>query len=510
MLGALAGLLTGCSGGHSGSSTNASVHVPQPAGIASDGIDGATIEVVLRQANGTPMVGRSVQLEATGQANQFWPAAEASTGPDGRVVLRLSSTVPERKLLTVRADLAGSPETIGRDIAVDFEAPVVLRRRVSVSSSGAEANDFSDEPAISGNGRFVAFLSKADNLVPGDTNEKEDVFLHDRLTGEVVRVSLTPTGGQFPDLCRQPSVADDGTLVAFTGRLGDDDDIWVRDLVANVTEPISAAIPLGGRNTDPAISGNGRYVAFVHHNGEQQQVYVYDRWLSLLELVSRSTAGAAGNDPSYAPSISRDGRYVAFASSADNLVPGDSNDKIDVFLRDRQLGTTTLLSRNASDEPGDDDSVQPAIAADGAFVAFASKAENLVAGDDNGKSDVFVRDLATGVIERISVDPNGQEVDKESWRPRLSADGRYVVFSSLSDDLVIGDSNGKEDIFRRDRALGRTVRVNRALGGSEPNEESTAPALASDAPVVAYTSKADNLVAGDENDKPDVFVAPRE
>lgn len=506
--------LSSCGGsGASGSAAgagNSTVTVPQTSGLASDGVDGAAILITLRDDSGAPLAARQVTVSASGDQNSFLPAPVTLTGLDGRAEVRMTSTRAERKRLTVRANLDGGVLTIADGIEIQFDTPTVARRRVSVSSSGEEANDFNEHAAVSGNGRYVGFTLKAFNLVPGDTNQKEDVFVHDRTTGITERVSLTPTGSQFPDLSGKPSLSDDGSFVAFMGRLADDDAIWVRDRLAGVTQPISDAAGLNGRCFDPALSGDGRWVAFVNNNGEQQQVYVYDRVLGTLELVSRSTAGAAGNDPSYAPSISRNGRWVAFASTADNLVSGDSNEKIDVFLRDRQTGVTTLVSRNQNGGLGDDDSIEAALAADGRWVAFSSKAENLVPGDDNGKSDVFVVDTATGAIQRVSVNPQGAEVDKESWLPRLSADGSYCVFSSLSDDLVAGDRNGKEDVFRRDLAAGVTIRVSIAVGGGDPNEFSTAPALASDAPVVAYTSKAHNLVPADGNDKTDVFVAPRD
>ncbi len=458
------------SGGGGGAAATAdpgasTVTIPQTAGIASDGIAGATIQVTLRDAAGAVLPQRAVTVTASGDGNLFLPAATRTTDLAGQAEFRLTSTRAERKRVRVTAELDGGTATLADGVEVDFGTPTVARARVSVSSAGAEANDFNGHAAVSGNGRFVGFLSKAFNLVPGDTNQKEDVFVHDRVTGATERVSLTPAGGQFPDLSGKPSLSDDGSLVAFMGRLADDDDVWVRDRISGTTQPISPATPLNGRCFDPMLSGDGRWVAFVNNNGESQQVYVYDR---------------------------------------------DSNEKIDVFLHDRQTGATTRVSLSAGGNEGNDDSIDAAIAADGRWIAFSSKAENLVPGDDNGKSDVFVVDTQTGAIQRVSVNPQGGEVDKESWLPRLSADGSYVVFSSLSDDLVSGDSNGKEDVFRRDLVTGVTIRVSLGLGSTNPNEFSTAPALANDAPVVAYTSKASNLVPSDDNDKEDVFVAPRD
>ncbi|MBL8860531.1 MAG: PD40 domain-containing protein [Planctomycetes bacterium] len=336
------------------------------------------------------------------------------------------------------------------------------------------------------------------------------MFVHDLVTAVTQRVSLTPSGSQFTDLSGRPSLSDDGDLVAFQGRDGDTDAIYVRQRGLALTQSISATAGLDGQCVEPAISGDGRWVAFVRITGESQHVYVVDRTDLSYELVSRSSSGVAGDEPSRAPSISRDGRWIAFASTADNLVANDTNEKDDVFVHDRQTGVTRRVSLSSGGAQGNDDSGEAGIAADGRFVVFSSKAENLVAGDDNGKVDVFVHDMLTGLTERVSVNPQGGEVDAESWMPRIGADGRYVVFSSLSDDLVAGDSNGKEDVFRRDLDLAATIRVSRAQGGGDPDELSTGPALAADAPVVAYTSKAGNLVPDDDNDKEDVFTAPRD
>lgn len=510
-------VLAACSGGGGGnadttpvSDSLSAVQLVADGPIASDGVDGALLRVTLRNESGQPVVARQVQVRSTSAASQFVPAASVRTDLTGVAEIRVTSGQPGRKRLTVSVENAGTTVDLPTQPEVDFVPANVARRRVSVSSNGTEGNDFSGQSAVSGNGRYVAFQSKADNLVAGDSNEKEDVFVFDRDTSTTERISLQPSGSQFPDLCSAPSLSDDGFLVAFEGRATDTDAVYLRDRLASVTEGISAQSGLSGRCFAPRLSGNGRFVAFLCNNGEWQRVFVFDRATGTTSLVSRSTAGAPANGACERPSISRDGRYVAFASIADNLVGSDSNDKYDVFVHDRQTGTTRRVSVASNGAEGNDDSIEAAIAADGSAVAFASKAANLVPSDDNGKSDVFVHTLADGVTTRASVNPQGNEVDKESWQPVLSADGTFVVFASLSDDLVAGDRNGKEDVFRRDLVTGVTVRVSVARGGGDPNEFSTQPALAADAPVVAFTSKADNLVASDENDKEDVFVAPRD
>ncbi len=509
-------LAAACSSGSSGpndsvpvSSAQSTVQVLSTGVVVSDSVDGARLQVLLRDDAGRPLAQRRVSVRASGAANDFLPAASVLTDVAGRAELRWTSGEAGRKRAVLSVTNSGISSDLPTQPEVDFVPTSVPRRRVSVRSDGAEAEDFSGQAAVSGNGRFIAFQSKADNLVAGDSNQKEDVFVHDRDTAVTERVSLRPNGSQFPDLCGNPSLSDDGWLVAFEGRASDTDAVFVRDRISNTTSELPKPVAGSPRCFEPALSGDGRFVAYLGNNGEWQRVFVYDRVAGTTTMVSRSTGGAAANGACERPSISRDGRFVAFASIADNLVSGDSNDKYDVFVHDRVLGTTIRASVNAAGGEGNDDSVGAAIAADGAAVAFASKAANLVLGDDNGKSDVFVRDLVGGSIVRASVDPRGQELDQESWQPTLSADGTLVVFASLSDLVTDDDQNGKEDVFCRDLVLGTNVRVSMARGGGDPNEASTQPAQASDAPVVAFTSKAQNLVASDENDKDDVFVAPR-
>jgi len=166
--------------------------------------------------------------------------------------------------------------------------------------------------------------------------------------------------------------------------------------------------------------------------------------------VSVDSSGIQGNDHSTNPALSSDGRYVAFRSDATNLVAGDTNGYYDVFVHDRQTGITTRVSVGSSGIQGNDSSFPPAISADGRYVAFRSDATNLVAGDTNGDYDVFVHDRQTGITTRVSVDSSGTESNSYSDDPALSSDGRYVAFKSWATNLVAGDTNERSDIFIRD------------------------------------------------------------
>src|SRR6266567_3491186 len=232
--------------------------------------------------------------------------------------------------------------------------------------------------------------------------------------------------------------------------------------------------------------------------------------------VSVASDGTEGNDVSMGSALSADGRFVAFDSAATDLVAGDTNRVSDVFVHDRQTGTTERVSVASDGAQGNGSSgllsfaFPPALSADGRFVAFVSFATNLVASDTNGATDVFVHDRQTGITERVSVASDGTEGNAASAGAALSADGRFVAFHSTATNLVAGDTNGKTDVFIHDRQTGITERVSVASGGTEGNGFSAEPALSADGRFVAFHNTATNLVAGDTNGKTDVFVHDRQ
>ena len=300
--------------------------------------------------------------------------------------------------------------------------------RISVASNGAEADDDSSSPSISADGRYVAFDSYASNLVPGDTNGKYDVFVHDRQAKQTTRVSVATDGSEGSgDTC---------------------------DAYGN-----------GCGSVSPSISPDGRYVAFASHasnlvagdtNG-MEDVFVRDRQSGQTTRASVASNGAEGDSSSDGEvSISADGRFVAFDSYASNLVPGDTNDTYDVFVHDRQTRQTTRVSvaSDGTEANTGTGSFVYGLSADGRYVTFYSYADNLVAGDTNGSYDAFVHDRQTKQTTRISVDSNGAEANGDSEWPVPSADGRYVAFSSKATNLVSNpDANDNWDVFVHDRLL---------------------------------------------------------
>ncbi len=401
--------------------------------------------------------------------------------------------------------------------------------RASVATGGTEADGGSTIPAISADGRFVAFESVASNLVGGDTNGLDDIFVRDRQTGTTERVSVATGGGQANGHSFEPAISADGRFVAFyseatnlvSGDTNGADDIFVHDRQTGTTERVSVATG-GAEATDysytPAISADGRFVAFRSDatnlvsgdtNGTAD-IFVHDRQTGTTERVSVATGGAEATVySSVDPAISADGRFVAFSSLATNLVSGDTNGTNDIFVRDRQTGTTERVSVATGGTEGNGYSYIPAISADGRFVAFNSGATNLVSGDTSGLDDIFVHDRQTGTTERVSVATGGTEGNGVSQIVAISADGRFVAFHSYATNLVSGDTNGYQDIFVHDRQTGTTERVSVATGGTEGNGISQIVAISADGRFVAFHSDATNLVSGDTNTDFDIFVRDR-
>ncbi|MEN6642914.1 MAG: Ig-like domain-containing protein [Armatimonadia bacterium] len=235
-------------------------------------------------------------------------------------------------------------------------------------------------------------------------------------------------------------------------------------------------------------------------------MFVHDRTTGTTTRVSVATGGAQGDDKSFDSSISANGRYVAFYSRARNLVAGDTNCYPDVFVHDCTTGSTTRVSVATGGAQANGDSDRPSISADGRYVAFVSEASNLVAGDTGDFQDVFLHDRTTGTTTRVSVATGGAQANGHNFDPSISADGRYVAFSSWGSNLVAGDTNERDDVFVHDRTTGTTTRVSVATGGAQGDSTSGYPSISANGRYVAFESEASNLVAGDTNGTYDVFI----
>lgn len=413
-------------------------------------------------------------------------------------------------------------------IVATGSAAVTKVKRVSVSSSGAVADQGSVSSAISADGRFVAFASTADNLVHGDTNATYDIFVHDLKTGKTKRASVTSSGAETHGLNFHPSISADGRLVAFSSDApdlvhGDNNgttDIFVHDMKTGKTRRVSVSssgVEADSYSENASISENGRFVAFQSNadnlvsgdTNTQQDVFVRDLKNDKTRRVSVSSAGAEGDDSSSSPSISADGRLVVFGSQATTLVPNDGNATGDIFVNDRKTHKTRRLSLSSSGAEADDYSNGfPSISANGRFVAFSSHATNLVGHDLNGKSDIFLRDLDKKTTKLISVSSSGEQANDNSFLVDplvVSNDGRYLAFISLATNLVAGGTTG-EQVFLRDVKRHKTRLLNVSGSGVQGDGPSFDPSMTPDGRVISFSSDATNLVAHDTNGNEDIFV----
>src|ERR1043166_4339163 len=366
--------------------------------------------------------------------------------------------------------------------------------------TNAEASSTSDPTlGFSADGRYLVFATNG-----YDSDGSEDVYRLDRQTGALDRVSIAPGGGQ-------PACTGAGCVFSS----------W-----------------------HPSISADGRYVAFYSFasnlvTGDTTQtadVFVRDMQTGVTALVSVAGDGTQANGLSVEPSISADGRYIAFRSFASNLVTGNTNtgtcvgsgqtNGSDIYVHDRQTGATELVSVGISGTQ-DGCSYGPSISGDGRYVAFTSTDTTLIAVDGNGARDVFVRDRLTGQTERVSVSSDGAEATctatncvTNSENAQITPDGRYVVFMSWAGNLDSRDTNQTGDIFVHDRETGATEKVSIATDGTEGNATSgpnvtpsggLGPAISGDGRIIAFDSFASNWVPGDPTPKfyTDVFMRDR-
>ncbi|MDO8847130.1 MAG: hypothetical protein Q7W51_01930 [Coriobacteriia bacterium] len=400
--------------------------------------------------------------------------------------------------------------------------------RVSITDGEAQATTWSAGSSITPDGRYVAFYSGAANLVSGDTNGSDDVFVRDRIGGTTTRVSITDGEAQaLGGGSSWPSISADGRYVAFysdatnlvSGDTNSATDIFVRDRIAGTTT--RASVATGGAQgfgscSDPSISADGRYVAFYSDStnlvsGDTNgvtDVFVRDLIGGTTTRVSVATGGAQANGYSDEQSISASGRYVAFRSTATTLVSGDTNGNQDIFVRDVVAGTTTRVSvATGGAQATGGNSGWPSFSADESCIVFDSGATNLVPGDTNDTGDIFVRDLVAGTTTRASVGAGGVQSNGSSQFSSISSDGRYVALASAATNLVAGDTNSLRDVFVRDTATGITIRVSVTTAGAQVSGgHSGWPVITPDGRYVAFGSEATNLVSGDTNGATDVFV----
>ena len=405
-------------------------------------------------------------------------------------------------------------------------APTTLCASVAAYPSSTPADGRSEAPSISADGRYVAFASEATTLVPGDSSRKGGVLVLDRQTGQIERMSVNTAGEAADETSTEPSISADGRFVAFTsyalnlhpGTIQTNKPrVFVHDRQTGQTDLVSKTLAGGTPSVfcqKPSISADGRFVAFesldsglvVGDTNGRYDIFVYDRQTGGTTRESVASDGAQGNHDSKAPSISADGRYVAFESLASNLVAGESFSFSHIYVRDRETGQTERVSKSPDGSPASSMSFDASLSADGRFVAFRSGAANLVADDTNNRIDVFVYDRQTGRAERVNVSSEGVQSSGYAQESVISADGRYVAFASTGATLVEGASDTRTEVFVHDRPTGQTRRVSATPDGLAANDVANSPSISADGSLVAFASTATNIVENDRNSASDVFV----
>ncbi|MFV2064756.1 MAG: TolB family protein [Chloroflexota bacterium] len=402
-------------------------------------------------------------------------------------------------------------------------------RLVSKSSAKIQGDKASLVADISGTGQFVAFDSRATNLIRGDDNNSSDVFIRDSKTGKTRLVSKSFVAGVASGKSSRPSISVSGRYIAFqsdasdlTRRDANDKvDVFVWDRKRNGSELISRNKD-GAQGDDhsfnPAISANGRWVAFEssatnlvgEDNKGNRQIYLFDRSTHDMILVSRNGRGRAGNSDSRNPAITAKGHYVVYESAATNLTSKDSKGYTQVYKFDRVTMRTTLVSRNNKGKAGNNDSNDPAISTDDARVVFNSLATNF-AKDTNGVADVYMRDRKAKRTRRVSLNWRGKQLNGGSQQvntnPDISANGKWVAFESAATNATKRStfSGAYEQLYARNLQTGLVKLISRR--GPIANASSNEPTFSDDGAFAAFTSQGTNLIAGGDvnGDDEDVF-----
>ena len=374
---------------------------------------------------------------------------------------------------------------------------------VSKTSAGEPADQASVAPAVSASGRYVAFQSDAMNL-PGE-DVYIDVYVHDRKTGKTRLVSRNSAGDPGDGSSEDPAISGSGRYVAFESIAsnlpggGSFPQVYVHDRKTGKTRLASknsAGEPADTNSGSAELSRSGRYLAFESDGdnlpgGLYTDVYVHDRETGKTRLASKNSAGEALDSAGLTPSISGSGRFVGFESLATNLPSGGTYQE--VYLHDRKTGKTRLVSKTSGGERADGDTSNSSVSASGRYVAFRSLAPNLPGDDAVG--DVYVHDRKTGKTRLVSRTSAGEPGDQDAYDPSISGSGRHVAFYSFALNLPGDDS--VFDVYVHDRKNGKTRLASKTSGGEPADGDSLEPSMSGSGRYVGFYSNADNLPGTD-------------
>lgn len=395
---------------------------------------------------------------------------------------------------------------------------------LSRTAAGRWGNDASYTPSISADGAFVAFVSTATNLVPGTAGSRALVYLLERATGVITLVSRASGGGLPSADCSEVRLSGDGRCVVFSSAAANlvandnnsSSDVFLYDRVSGQTELISVTGTSSGNaaSDSPAVSADGRYVVFASDasnlvtgdNNGYRDIFLRDRQTHATTRVSVSAGGVQADYTSDLPSLSSDGRYITYLSGADNLVADTYYPAYHLYLRDRTTGATERLSKTSASAPGNNNCGASSLSADGRFVAFESRASNLVTGDTNKMQDIFLWDRVSRVLQRVSLANQGFQADQDCWSPWITDDGRHVYFFSQSGLFSPEDDNTLYSLFAYDRLGAKLSQLSYNQAGQLALDYSFSPTASADGQFVAFDSWAWNLVPGDGNGTRDALL----
>jgi Tol biopolymer transport system component len=411
----------------------------------------------------------------------------------------------------------GSPPVLQPPAVVPPLSARGKTEKISQAPGGGPTDGGSSSPDISADGRYIAYNSEAPNVFPGSAYDNGgDTVLKDRVTGELVRVSEKLGDGQPGTWTHNISVSDDGRYVSYSSL--DDDlvagdsngevDVFLWDRVTGVNSLVSNASdggPSNGGSYPSVISGNGRYVAF--HSFATNLVEGSGCRIFLRDLLTGTTTRACDEGSGFIElsAISADGRYVVYQATTAGDPNNDEDDFTNIRVWDRTTGQSRGVTNLAAGEATASD-----ISADGRYVVFTSAASSLVAGDVNNDADVFVWDGQSGTTRKVSQAADGTGANGVSRHAVITGDGRYIAFDSTANNLVGLDADDVEDVFVWDRQSGTTRKVSQAANGGAGDSDSSGPAISADGRYIAYNSSASNLVPGDTNGLLDVFLWDRD
>lgn len=400
--------------------------------------------------------------------------------------------------------------------------------RLSVGVGGVDPDGASTAPVIAAEGRYIAFTSLATNLVDADANALSDVFRLDNETGTLERISVSSAETESDGVSLNPDISADGRYVVFVSAAtnlvdGDNngvDDCFLRDVESGTTVRVN--LDENGNSADaacanPAVSDDGRYVVFESAATDlvandllgYTNIFLRDLESASTTLISRPLSGGVANGNSVKPALSGNGRYIVFESAADDLSTDDGDTVLDVYWLDREQNDLRLVSRDSTTSSvvkGNGDSTRADVDDEGRYVVFQSLADNLVSSDGNSVSDCFLRNIVAGATTRLNVDSSGSESAGACSFVRIDADGDYVTFVSLGSDLVSGDGNGVADVFAKARDGSEILLLSRGTGDVDSDAASDEPTIGDEGNFVVWSSAATNLVSSDGNSLSDVFI----